>query len=313
MGFTEHCDLFASFHENGFNRILRHIIYQRPSLFNYATKDVANKPELLCRPIVAHPRLSDPHGNPLMTIEKPLKLPGTNYAINFAVQLVDLKVDFHPGSSINLPPELQPLPEQRLAFGLTVCAGVGCPPADVVDKLIPPPPEPNVEPPPEPEEPIVIPADRLLCTCLDAFAVGGVRFAPYWQQWYLEPFVDRIEITEIRPEDLEAGVECIVDTTLRLGLVPKLRILLGDLTFELTKQISISLQPKPVAESPQIPKNPAVEADELKAFIDLDIHLCPDGQHWDEHQQKCVCPDGQHWDEQQQKCVDNEMELREVS
>lgn len=300
MAFTEHCDLFASFHEDGFNAILRHIMYQRPSMFNYATKDVAAKPELLCRPILAHPRLSDPHGNPLMTIEKPLHIPGTNYGINFAVQLVDLKVDFHPGNSINLPPELSPLPEQRLAFGLTICAGVGCPPADVVDKLIPPPPEPNVEPPPPPDELTVIPADRLVCACLDAFAVGGVRFREYWQQWYLEPFLDRIEIADIRPENLEMGIECLVDTTFRLSLLPRLRILLADLTFELTKQVSISLQPKPVAESPHIPKNPAVERDELKLFIDLGISV---------HE----CPAGQHWDPNLQKCVDNQMESPEVS
>src|SRR6188508_1093798 len=112
------------------------------------TKAVAEKPELLCRPIVAHPRLSQ-HGNPLVTIVKPFPLPGTDYGINFSVQLVDVKVDFHPGNTINLPSELQPLPEQRLAFGLTVCAGVGCPPDDVVDQLIPPPPEPNTEPSPQ--------------------------------------------------------------------------------------------------------------------------------------------------------------------
>ena len=288
LSFTEHCDVFASFEEGGFNQIISHIRNQRPSMFNYATKDVAEKPELLCRPIVAHPRLSQ-HGNPLVTIVKPFPLPGTDYGINFSVQLVDVKVDFHPGNTINLPSELQPLPEQRLAFGLTVCAGVGCPPDDVVDQLIPPPPEPNTEPSPQPEELTVIPADRLLCTCLDAFAVGGLRFREYWQQWYLEPFIDRIEIAEIRPEDLENGIECIIGTTFRLGFLPRLRVLLEDLTFNLTEQISLSLQPKPAGSS-QIPNNPAVESDELKAFIDVDIsvHDCPTGQHWDPDLQKCV-------------------------
>lgn len=44
-------------------------------------------------------------------------------------------------------------------------------------------------------------------------------------------------------------------------------------------------------------------------------HDCPQGQHWDEAQGKCVpdlppqphdCPVGQHWDENLGKCVDNE-------
>jgi hypothetical protein len=268
MAFTDLCDIFASFHEDGFNRIIELIRHQRPSMFNYATKAVADNPQLLCRPIHAHPRLIDPHRNPLMTIMEPFALPGTHYGINFAVQLVDMKVDLHPGNSVNLPPELAPLPEQRLAIGLTVCAGLGCPPADVLDQLVPPPPKPGEQPPPE--ELIVIPADRLLCICLNASVVGGIRFREYWQQWYLEPFIDRIEITEIRPEELENGIECILDATLRLGFLPQLRILLDKMTLELTEDISIDVQPKPV-QSPQVPNNPAVEGDEVKAFVDMDV------------------------------------------
>ena len=57
MAFTDHCDVFASFHEDGFNRILEHLQRQRPSMFNYATRQIAQNPELLCRVINAHPRL----------------------------------------------------------------------------------------------------------------------------------------------------------------------------------------------------------------------------------------------------------------
>jgi hypothetical protein len=269
MAFTDHCGVFASFHEDGFNRIIGQIRLQRPSIFNYATKAVADNPQLLCRPIDAHPRLTH-HGNPLVTIVEPFLLPGTHYGINFAVQLVDVRVEFHPGNSVNPTPELAPLPEQRLAIGLTVCAGLGCPPADVVDQLVPPPPKPGEQPPPPPEELTILPADKLNCICLDASVVGCVRFRKYWQQWYLEPFVDRIEITDIRPEDLEDSIECVIDTTLRLGFLPQLRILLEKMTLDITKDIAIDVQPKPV-QSPQVPNNPAVEGDEVKAFIDLEV------------------------------------------
>ena len=269
MAFTDHCDVFGSFHEDGFNRIIGHIRHQRPSMFNYATKAVADNPQLLCRPIEAHPRLAQ-HGNPLVTIVEPFALPGTRYGLNFAVQLAEVKVDFHPGNSVNLPPELAPLAEQRMAIGLTACAGIGCPPADVVNQLVPPPPKPGEPEPPPPEELTVLPAGRLLCVCLSASAVGGLRFREYWQQWYLEPFIDRIEITDIQPQELENAIECVIDVTLRLGFLPKLRILLEKMALDIAEDIAINVQPKP-AQSPQIPNNPAVEGDEVKAFIDLEV------------------------------------------
>ena len=128
MAFTDHCDVFGSFHEEGFNRIIDHIRFQRPSMFNYATQAIADNPALLCQPIVAHPRLNQ-HGNPLVTIIDPLPLPGANFALNFSVQLVDVKIDFHPANVVTLPAELSPLGVQRFVISLRVCAGIGCPPA----------------------------------------------------------------------------------------------------------------------------------------------------------------------------------------
>jgi hypothetical protein len=269
MAFTDHCDVFASFHEDGFNQILQHIRFQRPSMFNYATQAIADNPALLCRPIDAHPRLNA-HGNPLVTILKPLPLPGTNFGLNFAVQLVDAKVDFHPGDEVTLPPDLTPLPPQRLAIGLRVCAGLGCPPPGVVDSMIPPPPNPNLPPPPPPPDLVVLPTQQLICICLDAFLVGGVRFREYFQEFYFEPFADRVEISDIRPDELESGIECVVDATLRLGFLPKLRILLKTLSLDLTDDVTIEVQPKPVLP-PEVPNNPAIEEDEVRAFIDLEL------------------------------------------
>ena len=42
MAFTDNCDLFASVHEDGVNRVIEHIRRQRPSWFNYATADYAD-------------------------------------------------------------------------------------------------------------------------------------------------------------------------------------------------------------------------------------------------------------------------------
>ena len=62
MAFTDNCDLFGSVHEDGVNRVIRHIMRQRPSLFNYATADVAGNPRLCCSKI-AHTSDVTRYGN----------------------------------------------------------------------------------------------------------------------------------------------------------------------------------------------------------------------------------------------------------
>ena len=96
MAFTDHCDIFASFHEDGLNAILRHVRQQRPSLFNYGSLGVIANPALLCRPIGAHPVVTL-RNNPLMTQIDPLPIPGTSFAMELAVQVTDVRMDFHPG------------------------------------------------------------------------------------------------------------------------------------------------------------------------------------------------------------------------
>ena len=51
MAFTDNCDLYAAVHDDGVNRVIRHLMRQRPSLFNYATADVAGNRELWCHKV----------------------------------------------------------------------------------------------------------------------------------------------------------------------------------------------------------------------------------------------------------------------
>ncbi len=57
MAPTDHCNVFGSVHEDGFNKILHHVMRQRPSLFNYGTRFFAVRPERMCRRIEAHPEV----------------------------------------------------------------------------------------------------------------------------------------------------------------------------------------------------------------------------------------------------------------
>lgn len=276
MGLTNSCDIFASFNEDGFNKIINHVRMQRPSLFNYATADVAKNKNLLCKAIDASPIIFI-RNNPLVTIVEPLPIPGTNYGINFAVQLVELRIDFHPGDEFNLPPELNPpLEKQRLAFKLNLCGGIGCPSNEIINQLIPPPKVPNH---PQEKTPIIpIPSRELICFCLDAYATGGMRIVEYDGKPYLEPFIDGIEIVDIKPDGLENAIECYIGLTLKLAVLPGLRILLKHAPLNLTQGATDLLpQPTNVVISPMpisstLPNNPAIEEDQLKVFIKAEVN-----------------------------------------
>ena len=281
MAFTDSCDVFASFHEDGFNRIIEHVRRQRPSLFNYATADVARNERLLCREMAVHPVVDLRH-NPHVTIADPLPIPGTHYGVNFAVQLTDLQIDFHPGKSVALPPELNPPRKaQRLAIKLGVCGGIGCPDKEQLDRLIPPPKVPgrNTEGKDPREQPVTaLPTRKLHCFCLEAYVTGGVRIANYGGKSYLEPFLDGFEIVDIQPEGLENSLECYIGLLLRLVVLPGLRVLLERAPLNLT-QGATDLFPQPTnvtlsatPASAAVPNNPAIEDDQLKVFIKAEVN-----------------------------------------
>ena len=129
MAFTDHCDVFASINESAIRRVISHFTRQRPSLFNYGSAGVQQRPELLCRPIDAHP-VAVARGDVLITALPSLPVVFTDnppLQMDWCVQLSKAALDVHPGNVITLPPELDPLGEQRLAGQLAVCAGLGCP------------------------------------------------------------------------------------------------------------------------------------------------------------------------------------------
>src|SRR5581483_7486076 len=122
MALTSNCDLFVSVNEAGINLVLHHIMRQRPSLFNYGTLAVTRNPQLLCAPIDAAPAVFQ-RNNPLLSIEPPLPIFGTNppLGLDYVLQLTQAQIDFAPGNVITLPAELNPpLPAQDLALHFQV-------------------------------------------------------------------------------------------------------------------------------------------------------------------------------------------------
>lgn len=298
--------LRAILHETGLNRVLHHVQRQRPSLFNYATESFLGHEEHFCQPIEVDPRVEQA-GDPIFTVQAPIPVLGTPYPIglNWCLQITNAEIDFHPGSHFALPPELDPLADQRLALRLQACFALECPPPEFIDEqleqiedvvtrerdltrrfddLLPDPsdrPKPG-DPPKEKEPPpTVVPPlvkDELKCFCLEIYMVGHCEWATIgqsdtrWLKWR----VDQVEIVDISPSELEDTVECWVWTVLKLGILPRLSLSSEALILDVTRPLreaglhvdqSVRIVPALMGVS----DNPSIENDELRVFMNLQV------------------------------------------
>jgi hypothetical protein len=272
VAFTDHCDLFASISEDGINLIAKHVLAQRPSLFNYATEYIVSHQKLACRP-VAHTVDVTNHGNPLFTTVPALPVFGADsppVGLNFCVQAVSATVDFAPGNTINLPAQLNPpLQPQHLALQVRICGGLDCPSNEIIDivPVIPPGQEGDQRVPPQE---IVLPTRRLQCFCIDAYAVGHIQAETLFGKPTLIGHVDSVHVDGIAPPGLSANIDCYIRTTFELLLREKLTFPAATMLFNISllnaANVTATLTP-----NPPIPNNPAIETDQLKLFVNLQI------------------------------------------
>lgn len=308
MAFTTNCDLFVSVNEAGINQIVRHVMRQRPSLFNYGTNAVLQNSRLLCAQIDAAPAVFQ-RNNPLLTPEPPLPIFATNppLGLDFVVQLTNAEVDFSPGNVITLPGELNPpLANQRIALHFQACAGLGCPSDDSIQNYlhrhqlpddrrllasgfnlpsgidlrrpgtIPPiiqPPRGDIPPVIQPPrgDVTVLPSSQLTCFCLDLFAIGHVTIAGPTGNERAFVDVDGLDIVEIKPDGLEDCLLCYLKLMLQLGILAG-GFSIPELTQKLTSQLPVSIA---IGPSNAVPNNPAVEDDQVKLFINVTPNIPP--------------------------------------
>lgn len=271
MAFTDNCDLFAAVHEKGVNRVIRHIMRQRPSLFNYATAEIASNREMWCAPVEFTPDVVK-YGTPLFTVMSPLPVLGADsppVGLGYCVQIVRISIDFHPGNVISMPPELgPPLGKQRFALSVTACAAIACPSQQEVDQI----PIPQHDPQKEGRTPLppVVLHGKLECFCLDVFVVGHFERRFIAGKESLLGRVDGIEIVDIKPSGLENNIECYVKTMINVMFIEKLRFAIETLMldFPLFGLATVTLFPTP---NPPVPNNPAVEDDQLKVFVTMHV------------------------------------------
>lgn len=297
MGLTDFSDLFTSVHEDAFNNIVVQLQKQRPSIFNYGTHLFAQRPDMLCQRIVGFID-EDVHNfsNPLIHELDLLRVPGYegDYGLEYCMQLSQLSIDFFPGNVHSLPPELKPLKEQHFSLKARLCVGLGCPELRVIESVAPTERAwfPVVDIPGVVEQPGLkknasdhrnartsdnkkpllppthpFPFYKPICCCLDLYVIFHLSREGSAIDPILALKLDNLEIVDIKPEDLENIVECFIKTTLILSVLPKVKLALRALIFNIEKLITIEPTPVPAG----VPNNPAIEDDQIKVFINVNV------------------------------------------
>jgi hypothetical protein len=268
MPFTSNCDLYGAVHEDGINLAILHLQRQRPSLFNYATADIAGNQDNWCQPIPATADVYK-YKNPLFTIMDPIPVFGADSPkvdLGFIAQVSNIKIDFFPSNAIALPPALTPpLQPQHFALQVKVCGSVVCPSAKEIGSI---PFGSEIFSDAVIKAPTVHLSGQIKCFCLDVFAVGHVQRILVGGQISLLGIVDGLEILDLTPTPLKNVIICYLKTTLNVILREKLTIAFNLLMLNLPLGAFATVTLAATA-NPPIPNNPAIEDDLVKAFITI--------------------------------------------
>lgn len=263
MTFTQSSDIYVALQDAGINRLINHIMMQRPAFVNYGSILPVTDPRPVCKEIRTVPQVVQAK-HPLITSMNRLPVFQTPLALDYIVQVTKGAVDFFPGRTISLPPELNPpLKEQQFALNLEVCAGLVCPSSAFIPRS----------------------GRRAIdCFCLNLFATGGFGIEGLPGKQAILANISGIEIPEIKPDGMVEAVECYALVALNQGILPKFMDIVSTFVFNLIKippdigDIGNIMISSPIA----VPHNPAIEDNQLKAFINIDkltlyLPLSPSG------------------------------------
>ena len=276
-------DLYGAITDKAVNTLIRILMTFRPSLFNYAAPiwnvvaDTSGKPIgvreqfLSCRP-VALPPGSDPATTPRFTRVDYLPAPGLGIKLllPWCIQVTDIEVDFQPRNIVTLPPEIPTLPPQSFVLRVRVAFGLACPTAELINGLLNYSQSYLTSAKYRPNLPLnVLPVTALRCFSLDGFGVCTLE-----RQVVGSPpsetvgvALGQLEIVDLGPAGLEDVMECYLTTLVRVVVQPQLALALQRAVSNALGMVS-TVKPR---FAPGLPHNPAVEHNELRVWVDVDI------------------------------------------
>ncbi|PEM50738.1 hypothetical protein [Bacillus wiedmannii] len=253
MAYTDQSDVYLALSQEAINHAVNNIKFQRPSIFNYGTKKINEKPDLLCVPIVAD---SNVDRSQYVALKKPLKFHG-KYNLDFGYQFENIEFKFHPvDSSIN---------ENQFQLTGTIHLGIGIPDKSILDPLII-----NDLNYIEPVEEITIQSEKLECFQLELRAVGHFDIVELAknkdEKDKMVPSmltkIDSIELKDITPIGLKNTFDIFAYDALShiktavYNIHDKLKII--HLIF---------------APSKTVVPNPLIAENQLKLFIDTEVEV----------------------------------------
>ena len=260
MTYTSQCDFYVAIQDAGINRMIRHLMLQRPLFFNYGSVLPVTNPSPVCLPILTTPEVEQAN-NPLITTEPKLPLislayanvndPSFDFVINqipffdFIAQVGQCEIDFFPENIISLPPDMgSSFAAQQFAMTVSASVGLVCPPQGE--------------------------GTNLNCFSLDLFVTGecGILTTPGGQQSIGMNVLD-IEIPALQPEGLMGAMKCYALYTINRSMLPLVAQTISRFIFS-PIALPSNLGALQISASTQVPDNPAVLDNQLEAFIDLD-------------------------------------------
>lgn len=219
MSLTEAEDVFGGIHEDALNDLLHAFFTARPRYLHYASPGFV--------------AATTPAVTQIGAIPFPNVPGGIDWAVSLEIPVVDLHRQTQP-----LPPELTLTPGQlSVRTGVTLCLGCRH------DRINPEPPRPTHGHGERPREAPPRDDRRRMhesCCRLDIFAIGHLeRVIADNGEPAVAIAVDSVELVDVKPDDLETILECLLLMILRAVLasvrLPLRALRAGAFTLTLTR------------------------------------------------------------------------------
>lgn len=262
MSLTSPGDLYLGLNDSIFSKFLIVIQQQRPSLLNYASPHFLKNPQDCCVKI-------DPpkNGAPTFTELPPIQYlsPDKVPPVELMLQITGIRVGFGV-DTVGLPPDMLPLPAQRIVIQIDFFARFAVPRLDPSSLACPTETQRLAR--------ASFPLD--LCDCfsgpIDATATASIKFCS--DSTWIMFGLDKFETPSLTPVGLRQTIDRLIVLVLDTAVLPPLWRKLSPFVLDLSKALpptapikTITIKPTASSANP----NPDINSDLLQARFNLEV------------------------------------------
>jgi hypothetical protein len=255
-------DLYFGLNDAIFAKLLQALQAQRPSLLNYCTPYFASNPAYWCNPIP-----TPANGAPLFTAIPAIQYLGGGQipSVEMMLQINDLAIGFGV-DTVGLPPDMLPLPPQRIAVKISVNLRFAVPRLDPT----------TLGCPASGQQFGHATYPLQLCNCFNAtiFTTNTAAILKCGADSWITFAFDRIESTNLTPPGLRDTMDYLSVLILDTMVVPAMWIKLAPFVIDLSKALPPTAPIKTITVAPSAPTanpNPDISGDLLQARFSLKV------------------------------------------